>query len=79
MISFHALGHEYRGLLTCTACAYHRDETEEGDKNISDIQTLADSPFQFSYADEESNLTERFKQWLDDVIVAGLEYWDKGI
>lgn len=79
LFSFHALGHEYRGLLVCTACAYHRDDSEEGERNISDIQSLIDSPFQFSYADEEENLVDRFKQWLEDVIVTGLDYWNKSI
>jgi hypothetical protein len=79
LISFHVLGHEYRGLLVCTACAYHRDDSEEGERSISDIQSLTDSPFQFSYADEEGNLLERFKQWLEDVILTGLEYWNKSI
>ncbi|KKD35214.1 filamentation induced by cAMP protein fic [Limnoraphis robusta CS-951] len=79
LLSFHVLGHEYRGLLVCTACAYHRDDSEEGERNISEIQSLTDSPFQFSYADEEDNLVERFKQWLEDIIVTGLEYWNKSI
>jgi Fic family protein len=79
LISFHVLGHEYRGLLVCTVCAYHKDDSEEGEHNISDIQSLTDSPFQFSYADEEENLIERFKQWLEDVILTGLEYWNKSI
>ena len=79
LLSFHVIGHEYRGLLACSACAYHRDNTEEGERNISDIQSLTDSLFQFSYADEESNLTERFKQWLEEVIVTGLEYWNESI
>lgn len=79
LLSFHALGHEYRGLLVCTACAYHRDNTEEGESNISEIEKLTDSPFQFSYADEEENLVERFKQWLEDVVLTGLEYWNKSI
>jgi Fic family protein len=79
LLSFHVLGHEYRGLLVCSACAYHRDNAEEGERNINDIQALTDSPFQFSYADEESNLTERFKQWVEDVLVTGLEYWNKSI
>jgi prophage maintenance system killer protein len=79
LLSFHALGHEYRGLLVCTACAYHRDESEEGERNISDIQALTDSPFQFSYADKEENLVKRFKQWLEDVTVTGLEYWNESI
>ncbi|TVQ16855.1 MAG: Fic family protein [Leptolyngbya sp. DLM2.Bin15] len=79
LLSFHVLGHEYRGLLVCTACAYHRDDSEEGERNISDIQPLIDSPFQFSYADEEENLVERFKSWLEDVVVTGLEYWNNSI
>ncbi len=79
LISFHVLGHEYRGLLVCNACAYHRDDSEEGERNISDIQSLTDSPFQFSYADEEGNLVERFKQWLEDAVLTGLEYWNKSI
>ncbi|NJN58037.1 MAG: Fic family protein [Leptolyngbyaceae cyanobacterium SL_5_9] len=79
LLSFHVLGHEYRGLLVCTACAYYRDDSEEGERNISDIQSLADSPFQFSYADVEESLIERFKQWLENVILTGLEYWNKSI
>ncbi len=79
LLSFHVLGHEHRGLLVCIACAYHREDSEEGERNISDIQSLIDSPFQFSYADEEENLVERFKQWLENVILAGLEYWNSSI
>jgi Fic family protein len=79
LLSFHALGHEYQGLLVCVACAYHKDDSGEGEHNISDIQPLTDSPFQFSYADEEDNLIERFQQWLEDIIVTGLEYWNKSI
>ncbi len=80
LLSFHVLGHEYIGLLVCSACAYHKDDTDEGERTIvNDIQSLSDSPFQFSYADEENNLTERFKQWLEDVLVTGLDYWNKSL
>jgi Fic family protein len=79
LLSFHCLGHEYRGLLVCTACAYQKNDFEEGEQNISDIQPLIDSPFQFSYADDAENLRERFIQWLEDVIVNGLEYWNQTI
>ncbi|WP_242049774.1 hypothetical protein [Planktothricoides raciborskii] len=79
LLSFHVLGHEYRGLLICNACAYHRDNGEEGEPTISDLQPLTDSPFQFSYADESENLIPRFQKWLEDVIVTGLEYWNKSI
>ncbi len=48
LISFHRLGHEYRGLLDCSACAYHKNNTEDNSYNISDIQSLTDLPFKFS-------------------------------
>ncbi|MDJ1173882.1 Fic family protein [Roseofilum capinflatum] len=79
LLSFHVLGREYQGLLVCTACAYHRDNGEEGERNISDIQSLTDSPFQFSYADAQDNLIERFQKWLEEMILTGLEYWNKSI
>ena len=79
LLSFHVLGHEHRGLLICSACAYHRDHGEEGEPTISDLQPLTDSPFQFSYADEQENLVPRFHQWLENVIFTGLEYWNKSI
>jgi prophage maintenance system killer protein len=79
LISFHSLGHEYQGLLVCSTCAYHRDETDEGESNINDIQALTDSPFQFSYADTEENLSERFEQWLENSILNGLEYWNNSV
>jgi Fic family protein len=79
LFSFHVVGHDYLGLLACTACAYHRDNDEEGQHSINDLQSLTDSPFQFSYADEENNLVERFKLWLEEVIVTGLEYWNNSI
>jgi Fic family protein len=79
LLSFHVLGREYRGLLVCSACAYHKNNTEENEYNISEIQVLADTPFQFSYADEENNLKERFGKWLEEVVVTGLEYWNKSL
>ena len=79
LLSFHALGPEYRGILVCSATAYHRDETEDGERNISDIHALSDSPFQFSYADDPGNLTERFDDWLENVVMTGLEYWNKSL
>ena len=64
LVSFHVLGYEYHGLLVCSVCAYHRDSTDDENKNVSDVQALTDSPFQFSYADQQESLVQRYKQWL---------------
>lgn len=79
LVSFHSLGHEYLGLLACSACAYHRDKGEKGELNISDVQALSDTLFQFSYADEEELLVERFRDWLEKTVFAGLDYWNKSL
>lgn len=79
LISFHALGYEYRGLLVCTVCAYHRDVTDEGENSVNEIQALTDAPFEFSYADQKEHLVQRYKQWLENAIVSGLEYWNKSL
>ena len=80
LISFHVPGHDYIGLLGCSACAYHKDNTDEGEGvMINDVQPLSDSLFQFSYADERNNLLERFQIWLEEVIVTGLDYWNKSL
>ncbi len=56
------------------------DEVEEGKRgNLSDIQTLTVSPFQFSYADDADQLKKRFQQWLEEVVLTGLEYWNKSL
>lgn len=79
LLSFHVLGHEYRGLLVCSACAYHRDDADEGERNTNGIQALTDSLFQFSYADDQHSVVERFKDWLEDAVITGLEYWNRSL
>ncbi|MCU0496424.1 MAG: Fic family protein [Anaerolineae bacterium] len=80
LISFHALGYEYRGLLACCMCAYWKDPSEDDTgKIIRDLQPLTESPLQFSYADSMEHLKPRFDDWLDSGLRAGLLYWQKGL
>ncbi|MBP0021379.1 MAG: Fic family protein [Cyanobacteria bacterium SBLK] len=79
LLSFHVVNREYLGLLACSAAAYHRDNTEDNEQNINEVQSLTDTLFQFSYADEENNLIERFQKWLEEALVNGLEYWNNSL
>lgn len=79
LVSFHVLGYKHRGLLACSACAYHRDLTAEGDTSVNEIQALTNSPFEFAYAEVQDQLIQRYKQWLETAIVSGLEYWNKSL
>lgn len=78
LLSFHGVGHDYIGLLACSACAYHLDYKGE-DTAVNEILALTESPFTFSYADRQENLVLRFKEWLEGALVAGLEYWNKSL
>jgi fido (protein-threonine AMPylation protein) len=80
LISFHGLGREYFGLLACTICVYWKDPSDDGSgKIIRDIKPMVEAPFQFTYADDAANLEVRFMRWLEDALVAGLEFWRKGL
>jgi len=80
LISFHHTGREIRGLMAASACAYHRVPSEEFELSLAqDIEVLTVEPFDFSYLDDSTKLRARFRAWLEEVVVAGLEYWRKGI
>lgn len=80
LASIHALGREYLGVLACSVCGYWKDSVDGGnDKIIREVKPLVELPFQFSYADDETSLQSRFRTWLEDALVAGLEMWRKNL
>lgn len=79
LFSFHVIGYTHSGILACSACAYHRDDMENGERTVSEIQVLIDEPFQFSYGDNEQNLVKRFREWMETALVSGLDYWNSGL
>ena len=77
LFSFHGLGQKPRGILACAAMAYRREPTETDETRIDDIQPLSSDLFEFTYLDEADAVKRRFRQWLEDCLVSGLEYWRK--
>jgi hypothetical protein len=41
------------------------------------IQPLSSNLFEFTYLDDAEAVKMRFRQWLEDCLVSGLEYWRK--
>ncbi len=77
ILSFHALGFEFLGIMAASAFIEYRDRTE-GQEVTSDIpRILCSEVFQFSYNEQEDAVVQRFKSWLDDVLLVGLEQWRK--
>jgi Fic family protein len=75
LVSFHGVGHEYRGVLAASACFFHREETADGDRQIVDLTPLSSELFQVNYMETKADATARFQSWLEEVLVNGLELW----
>lgn len=80
LFSFHGIGHEFRGVLACSACFFRRAITEARDTAGSEEREIAGlSPcqdyFQFNYKETPENAAKRFEDWLDESLRSALELW----
>lgn len=75
LFSFHGTGHEFRGVLAASACFFRREETEESERQVVDLTPLSDEIFQINYREGASDAAARFRDWLEDALVRGLELW----
>ena len=67
LVSFHVAGKTFRGVLVASAGFARQEETEEGTRQVVDVAPLS------------SELFHRFREWLEEVLVRGLENWRKGL
>ena len=79
LVSFHATGYEFRGIAAVSACFFNREETEENERQIGDVVQLSDDMFQINYKEETKNALKRYKPWLEDILLRGLETWRRGL
>ncbi len=75
LIAFHGIGHEFQGVLACSACWFQRVETEAGEREIGGIEPLAERVFQINYKEPLEQAEERFLPWLEQSIVRAIELW----
>ncbi len=71
VLSIHALGANFLGLMAVSAFIEYRDPGGA----IDSPHSLAREVFQFSVQDAEQPTLERFQLWLDAVLLAGLNSW----
>jgi Fic family protein len=77
VFSFHSLGVEFLGIMAVSTFLEFRDRKEGGEASVDGPYELSREVFQFSYNESERVVTERFEQWLNDALLAGLEQWRK--
>jgi Fic family protein len=79
LVSFHGTGHEFRGVLAVSACFFRREETEAGEREIADVTPLSSEIFQVNYREARQDAEARFLEWLEEILVKGLEIWRAGL
>jgi len=74
LIAFHGIGHEFQGVLVCSACWFQKVENEEGGETF-DVRPMTDRVFQINYKESLKQAEERFLPWLEESIVRAIELW----
>jgi len=75
VLSFHAVGREFLGVMAASAFLEYRDSQEDGDRRIDGPYSVATEVFQFNYREDCLDVEKRFEIWLNNVIVLGLDQW----
>ncbi|HWB72748.1 MAG TPA: Fic family protein [Egibacteraceae bacterium] len=78
LLSLHTIGREYRGVVGAALVFFRRTESEAGERQISEIETVCDDVFQINYKEDESAMLDRFAHWLDRGLLRALETWRRG-
>jgi prophage maintenance system killer protein len=79
VLSFTAIGREYRGLIGASLFFFRTEEVEEGQRQAVGATVASDELFQINYKEDESSITDRFERWLDRGLTRGLEIWRRGL
>jgi hypothetical protein len=61
------------------ASAMNSEETEQGEREVSKVVPLSDEIFQINYREKAEEALSRFGDWLEDILVRGLETWRAGL
>ena len=79
LISFHGMGHEFRGVLACSSTWFQRVPADDGRMESDDETALCDEVFQINYKEEFTSVEKRFGGWLEKTIDRGLTLWSAAL
>lgn len=75
VLSLHALGRPFAGVVAANGYFARRDLDEEGRSDTGPVVPLANAPFSFAYSESPEEVARRFKHWLESAVAIGLEEW----
>ena len=75
LISFHCIGHQFQGVLACSATWFRRVPTDDGNETEG-VTPLCEEVFQINYKEAAEDVERRFNAWLEAAIERGLALWE---
>ncbi|MDX2076448.1 MAG: Fic family protein [bacterium] len=79
LISFHMLGQEVRGVMIVSSCIWRESPSEDGAFPSIENLTPLSHTFEITLNEENDSLNRRYENWLEEIIVLGLNYIVKNI
>ena len=76
LVSFHGIGHEFRGVLACSATWFRRVPVGDGEVETEGETPICKEIFQINYKESLKEAKARFKNWLEASIEQGLALWE---
>lgn len=61
--------------MIASAFVIYRNRDDDGDMNIEGPYSICEDIFQFSYNEPQDGVQQRFSQWLNEVVVLGIDQW----
>jgi fido (protein-threonine AMPylation protein) len=77
LVAFHGIGHDWIGLLGAVAVAYRKEPTEDGRTQVTELLPLCREPFEIAYTEDPIATEQRYRQWLENAVVLGLDFWQR--
>lgn len=78
LLSFHAVGSDFRGVVGATMSFYRRQEADDIEHQIIELQSVCEDLFQINYKEDPHSVMRRLRPWLEDALVEGLDQWRRG-
>ncbi|MCY4494139.1 MAG: hypothetical protein OXB92_09820 [Acidimicrobiaceae bacterium] len=78
LTSFHVIGTQYRGLVGASMCFYRRQQADNFEQQVIELQPVSNELFQINYRESADSVKRRFMDWLEQNLVLGLDQWRRG-
>lgn len=80
LFSFHGYGQEFRGIMACSCTFFVKAAGgSPSEEEFVQLEPSCNDIFQFNYLDDYDVLLERFKMWVEESLVIGLDLWRKAL